>query len=84
MATISSSETFTKQHAFFLSIRKTVNIQGYSKLWEPLKTQKLLSTDLVNTKVIHPVDSAIHPFNYWGQKIVRLQGSYVVKPITNG
>ena len=38
MATISSSETFKKQHTIFLSIRKTVNIQGYSKLQEPIKT----------------------------------------------
>ena len=37
MATISSSETFAKQRAIFLSIRKTVNIQGYSKLQEPIK-----------------------------------------------
>ena len=27
----SSSETFAKCHAIFLSVRKTVNIQGYSK-----------------------------------------------------
>ena len=32
MATISSSETFMKQRAIFLSVLKTVNIQGYSKL----------------------------------------------------
>ena len=37
MATISSFETFVKQHAIFLSVRKTVNIQGYSKLREPIK-----------------------------------------------
>ena len=29
MATISSSETFAKRRAIFLSVRKTVNIQGY-------------------------------------------------------
>ena len=40
MATISSSETFAKQCAIFLSVRKTVNIQGYSKLQEPIKTCK--------------------------------------------
>ena len=40
MATISSSETFAKQHAIFLSVRKTVNIQGYSKLQEPIKTRE--------------------------------------------
>ena len=45
MATISSSETFAKQRAIFLSARKTVNNQGYSELREPIKT---LSTDLVN------------------------------------
>ena len=54
MATISSSETFAKRRAIFLSVRKTVNIQGYSKLREPIKNaRKLLSTDLVNTKYIH-------------------------------
>ena len=40
MTTISSSETFAKQRAIFLSIHKTVNIQGYSKLREPIKTRK--------------------------------------------
>ena len=40
MATISSSETSVKRRTIFLSIRKTVNIQGYSKLWEPIKTHK--------------------------------------------
>ena len=52
MATISSSETFAKRRAIFLSVRKTVNIQGYSKL-RPGANQnarKLPSTDLVNTK----------------------------------
>ena len=43
---IFSSETFAKRRAIFLSVRKTVNIQGYSELREPIKT---LSTDLVNT-----------------------------------
>ena len=38
MATISASETFAKRRAIFLSIRKTVNIQGYSELQEPIKT----------------------------------------------
>ena len=52
MATISSSETFAKR-AIFLSIRKTVNGQGYSELREPIKTrEKLLSTDLVNTNIV--------------------------------
>ena len=40
MATISSSETFAKRRAIFLSIRRTVNIQGYSKLREPIKTRE--------------------------------------------
>ena len=40
MATISSSETFAKRRAIFLSSRKTVNIQGYSKLWEPIKMRE--------------------------------------------
>ena len=39
MATI-SSETFSKQGTIFLSVRKTVNIQGYSELQEPIKTRK--------------------------------------------
>ena len=30
-SSISSSETFVKQGAIFLSVRKTVNIQGYSE-----------------------------------------------------
>ena len=38
MTTISSSETFVKRRTIFLSIRKTVNIQGYSELQEPIKT----------------------------------------------
>ena len=40
MATISSSETFAKRSAIFLSVRKTVNIQGYSELQEPIKTRE--------------------------------------------
>ena len=40
MATISSSETFAKRRAIFLFDRKTVNIQGYSKLREPIKTRE--------------------------------------------
>ena len=40
MATISSSETFAKRRAIFLSVRKTVNIQGYSELREPIKTRE--------------------------------------------
>ena len=40
MATISSSETFAKQSAIFLPVHKTVNIQGYSKLREPIKTRE--------------------------------------------
>jgi len=41
MATISSSETFAKRRAIFLSVRRTVNIQGYSKLREPIKTREI-------------------------------------------
>ena len=37
MATISSSE---KRRAIFLSVRKTVNRQGYSELREPIKTRE--------------------------------------------
>ena len=40
MATISSSETFARRRAIFLSVRKTLNIQGYSKLREPIKTRE--------------------------------------------
>jgi len=40
MATISSSETFGKRRAIFLSVRKTVNSQGYSELREPIKTRE--------------------------------------------
>ena len=34
---ISSSATFMKRHA---TVRKTVNIQGYSKLWESIKMRE--------------------------------------------
>ena len=40
MATISSSETFAKRRAIFLSVRKTVNSQGYFELREPIKTRE--------------------------------------------
>ena len=40
MATISSSETFAKRRAIFLSVCKTVNSQGYSELQEPIKTRE--------------------------------------------
>ena len=40
MATISSSETFAKRRVIVLSFRKTVNSQGYSELWEPIKTRE--------------------------------------------
>ena len=36
-SSISSSETFAKRRAIFLSVRKTVNIQEYSELREPIK-----------------------------------------------
>ena len=36
----SSSENFAKRRAIFLSVRKTVNIQGYSKLREAIKTRE--------------------------------------------
>ena len=39
-SSISSSETFAKRCAIFLSVRKTVNIQGYSELREPIKTRE--------------------------------------------
>ena len=37
---ISSSETFAKRRAISLSVRKTVNIHGYSELREPIKTRE--------------------------------------------
>ena len=37
---IFSSETFAKRRAIFLSVRKTVNSQGYSELREPIKTRE--------------------------------------------
>ena len=37
---VSINETFAKQYAIFLSVRKAVNIQGYSKLREPIKTRE--------------------------------------------
>ena len=40
MATISSSETFPKRRAIFLSVRKTLNSQGYSELREPIKARE--------------------------------------------
>jgi len=40
MATISSYETFAKRRAIFLFVRKAVNIQGYSKLREPIETRE--------------------------------------------
>ena len=40
MATIFSSETIAKRRAIFLSVRKTVNSQGYSELREPIKTRE--------------------------------------------
>ena len=40
LSSISSSETFAKQCAIFLSASKTVNIQGYSELREPIKTRE--------------------------------------------
>ena len=35
-----SSETFAKQRAIFLSVRKTVNIHAYSEWREPIKTRE--------------------------------------------
>ena len=37
---ISSSDTFAKRRAIFLSLRKTVNSQGYSELQEPIKRRE--------------------------------------------
>ena len=35
-----TSETFAERRAIFLFVRKTVNIQGYSELREPIKTRE--------------------------------------------
>ena len=48
-SSISSSETFAKRRAIFLSVRKTVNIQEYSELQEPIKTRENCYLILVNT-----------------------------------
>ena len=37
---ITSSEIFAKRRAIFLSVRKTVNMQEYSELREPIKTRE--------------------------------------------
>ena len=37
---MSSSQTFAKRRAIFLSVGKTVKIQGYSELREPIKTRE--------------------------------------------
>ena len=56
MAT-TSSETFAKRRAIFLFVRKTVNIQGYSRIFRVTganqNARKLLSTDLVNANVCY-------------------------------
>ena len=40
MAVISFSETFVKRCTIFLSVCNTVNVQGYSKLREPIKMRE--------------------------------------------
>ena len=54
---ISSCETFAKGRAIFLSVRKTVNIHGYSELREPIKTHEncypLIWLILIIITVIH-------------------------------
>ena len=40
VSSISSSETFAKRRAISLSVRKTVNSQGYSELREPIKMRE--------------------------------------------
>ena len=39
-SSLSSSETFATRRAIFVSVRKTVNIHGYSELREPIKTRE--------------------------------------------
>ena len=48
---ISSSETFAKRRAIFLSVRKTVNSQGYSELREPIKTCENFLVGQRNTEI---------------------------------
>ena len=40
MHTISSSENFAKRRVIFLSVHKTVNIQGYPKLRQTIKARE--------------------------------------------
>ena len=52
-SSIFPSKTFAKRRIIFLSVRKTVNIQGYSEVTGANQNaRKLLSIDLVNTKYI--------------------------------
>ena len=48
---ISSSETFAKRRAIFLSVRKTVNSQGHSELREPIKTCENFLVGQRNTEI---------------------------------
>ena len=69
---------FAKRRAIFLSVLKTVNIQGYSELREPIKTRKncypLIWSDLVNTKLYYIVKKRkdITPFLIGKKPIVHL------------
>ena len=55
MATI-SSETFAKRRAIFLFVRKTVNIQGYSELREPIKTREYCAVRRSNQQSYEATD----------------------------
>ena len=53
MATISSSETFTKRRVIFLCVHRTEDVHGYV-IGANQNVRKLIwSTDLVNTKIIY-------------------------------
>ena len=63
MVTISSSETFAKRRAIFLSVRKNIQ-RKYPRIFQVTganqNARKLLSTDLVNTKLFYMVRVVCH------------------------
>ena len=60
MATVSSSETFAKRRAIFLSVRKTVNKQGCSKLREPIKMRENCYPLIFYPNSLHGVQSHLN------------------------
>jgi len=77
---ISSSKTFAKRHAIFLSVRKTVNIQGYSELREPIKTLEncypLIWQILIHNKAVSKVFSLIF-WSLWSCKVAIFRILYI-------